>query len=160
MSHLVDWSKPMDLLLDNWRLFWKRDNLRHWNLSSTDNEFERGKKKKGGLNISLYTVKRICYEIYCKYGFFFQRMNLTSMMIPLMRISFHPPQTRTVGRMSFHLSCQRRARKTTIKKRGRTVPILLTSKVNISINVLLETRDNVGVRTDNPYERPSEAVMS
>lgn len=92
--------------------------------------------------------------------FFFQRMNLTSMMIPLMRISFHPPQTRTVGRMSFHLSCQRRARKTTIKKRGRTVPILLTSKVNIIINVLLETRDNVGVRTDNPYERPSEAVMS
>lgn len=54
--------------------------------------------------------------------FFFQRMNLTSMMIPLMRISFHPPQTRTVGRMSFHLSCQRRARKTTIKKKRKNGP--------------------------------------
>lgn len=30
----------------------------------------KGAKKKTGLNISLYTVKRICYEIYCKYVFF------------------------------------------------------------------------------------------
>lgn len=39
-------------------------------------------------------------------------------MIPLMRILFHPPQTQTVGRMSFHLSCQRRARNTNINQNG------------------------------------------
>lgn len=38
-----------------------------------------------------------------------------------------------------------------VGKRGRTVPILLTNKVKMSVNVLLETRDIVGVRPDNPY---------
>lgn len=38
-----------------------------------------------------------------------------------------------------------------VGKRGRTVPILLTNKVKMSVNVLLETRDVIGVRSDNPY---------
>nr|XP_022308439.1 uncharacterized protein LOC111114442 [Crassostrea virginica] len=38
-----------------------------------------------------------------------------------------------------------------VGKRGRTVPILLTSKVKVSISILLETRDNVGICKHNPY---------
>ena len=36
-------------------------------------------------------------------------------------------------------------------KRGRKVPILLTKEVNRAIDVLLETRSEVGINPENPY---------
>lgn len=112
------------------------------------------------MNISLYTVKRICYEIYCKYVFFFSE-NESDINDDSFNEDFIPSSSDSdSGSDVFPLVMSKAGKKHHHKKRGRTVPILLTSKVNISINVLLETRDNVGVRTDNPYERPSEAVMS